>query len=79
MGRLARVWRGKPNHIICFLDVLLLLFLLWLLLLLLWHYFGPKLLDGSRHFVVSTWYTCDLDYGVVLTSVDLGTDCETVN
>ena len=42
VGRLARVWRGKPNHIICFLDVLLLLFLLWLLLLLLWHYFWTE-------------------------------------
>ena len=75
VGHLARVWRGKPNHMICIFDCFLLLILL---LLLLWHTFGPKHLDGSRPFVVSTWYTFDW-FGVVLTSMDLGTDCETVN
>jgi hypothetical protein len=77
VGRLARVWRGKPNHIICIFDDFL------LLIYCCYYYycgmsFWTEALDGSRHFVFSTWYTCDLIFGVVLTSVDLGTDCETV-
>ena len=39
---------------------------LYCVIIIVVAYFGPKLLDGSRHFVVSTWYTCDLDYGDVL-------------